>query len=144
MTITGIPGTWSFTAMKSGYDTNSWSQSITTNCTKYGYIVKSATPVGTIDVFAILDGSAWIGSLSYSLTGPSSLSGSTVPAVLSNKPVGSYSIAFNSGGPSNASLSSITPSSAQTLSAGGITVFTFNFITQAPPLGQVQLSSPGN
>jgi len=144
VTITGIPGTWSFTAMKSGYDTNSWSQSITTNCTKYGYIVKSATPVGTIDVFAILDGSAWIGSLSYSLTGPSSLSGSTVPAVLSNKPVGSYSIAFNSGGPSNASLSSITPSSAQTLSAGGITVFTFNFITQAPPLGQVQLSSPGN
>ena len=42
VTITGTPGTWSFTASKSGYDTNSWSQSITTTCTKYGYIVKSA------------------------------------------------------------------------------------------------------
>ena len=127
VTITGTPGTWNFSAMKSGYDTNNWSQSITTNCTKYGYIVKSATPVGAIDVFATLDGSYWIGSLSYSLTGPSSSSGSTVSAVLSNKPVGSYSIAFNSGGPSNASLSSITPSSTQTLSTGGIINFTFNF-----------------
>ena len=127
VTITGTPGTWNFSAMKSGYDTNNWSQSITTNCTKYGYIVKSATPVGAIDVFATLDGSYWIGSLSYSLTGPSSSSGSIVSAVLSNKPVGSYSIAFNSGGPSNASLSSITPSSTQTLSTGGIINFTFNF-----------------
>jgi len=36
VTITGTPGTWFFSAMKSGYDINSWSQSITTNCTKYG------------------------------------------------------------------------------------------------------------
>ena len=91
-----------------------------------------STSLGTIDVFAKLDGSAWIGSLSYSLTGPSSSSGSTVPAVLSNKPVGSYSITFNSGGPPNASLSSITPSNTQTLSAGGIIAFTLNFVTQAP------------
>jgi hypothetical protein len=132
ITITGTPGTWSFSAMKSGYDTNNWSQSITTTCTKYGYIVKSATPVGSIDVFATLDGSSWTGSLNYSLTGPSSSSGSTVPTVLSNKPVGSYSITFNSGGPPNASLSSITPSSTQTLSAGGVILFTFNFVTQAP------------
>jgi len=137
VTITGIPGTWYFSASKSGYDTNSWNQSITTNCTKYGYIVKSATPVGTIDVFAKLDGSYWFGSLSYSLTGPSASSGSTVSAVLSNKPVGSYSIAFNSGGPSNASLSSITPSSTQTLSEGGIIAFTFNFVTQKNKLGHL-------
>jgi hypothetical protein len=148
VTITGTPGTWSFSASKSGYDTNSWSQSITTNCTKYGYIVKSATPIGTIDVFATLDGSAWIGSLSYSLTGPSSSSGNSVPAILSNKPVGSYSIAFNFGGPSNASLSSITPSSTQTLSTGGITIFTFNFTgsTLPPvptPLSPGTTSAPG-
>ena len=88
-------------------------------------------------MFATLDGSYWSGSLSYSLTGPSSLSGSTVPAVLSNKPIGSYSIAFNSGGPSNASLSSITPSNTQTLSEGGIIAFTLNFIgsTFLPPTG---------
>jgi len=137
VTITGTPGTWYFSALKSGYDTNSWSQSITTNCTKYGYIVKSVTPVGAIDVFATLNGSAWFGSLSYSLTGPSSLSGSTVPAILSNKPIGSYSIIFNSGGPSNASLSSITPSSTQTLSEGGVIAFTLNFTgsTLLPPTG---------
>jgi len=148
VTITGTPGTWYFSASKSGYDTNSWSQSITTNCTKFGYIVKSATPVGAIDVFATLDGSAWFGSLSYSLTGPSSLSGSTVPAILSNKPVGSYSIAFNSGGPSNASLSSITPSNTQTLSEGGIVAFTLNFTgsTLPPvptPLSPGTTSAPG-
>jgi hypothetical protein len=137
ITITGTPGTWYFSALKSGYDTNSWSQSIITNCTKYGYIVKSVTPVGAIDVFATLNGSAWVGSLSYSLTGPSSLSGSTVPAILSNKPIGSYSITFNSGGPSNASLSSITPSSTQTLSESGIIAFTLNFTgsTLLPPTG---------
>lgn len=137
ITITGTPGTWYFSAMKSGYDTNSWNQSITTNCTKYGYIVKSVSPVGAIDVFATLNGSTWFGSLSYSLTGPCSSSGSTVPAVLSNKPVGSYSIAFNSGGPSNASLSSITPSSTLTLSEGGVIAFTLNFTgsTLLPPTG---------
>jgi hypothetical protein len=144
VTIKGIPGTWSFSAMKSGYDTNNWTQSITTNCTKYGYLVKSETPVGTIDVFATLDGSPWIGSLSYSLTGPSPSSGSTVPAVFNNKSVGSYNITYNSGGPSNASLSSITPSSTQTLSTGSIIAFTFNFVSQTPSLGQVQLAGPSN
>ena len=144
VTIKGIPGTWSFSAMKSGYDTNNWTQAITTNCTKYGYLVKSATPVGTIDVFATLDGSPWSGSLSYSLTGPSPSSGSTVPAVLNNKPIGTYSISYNSGGPSNAIVSSITPSSTQTLSTGSIIAFTFNFVSQAPSLGQAQLLSPSS
>lgn len=142
--ITGIPGTWHFSAMKSGYETNNWSQSITSSCTKYGYIIKSATPVGTIDVFATLNGSAWIGSLNYSLTGPSATSGSSVPAILNNKPVGTYNIYYNSGGPSNASLSSITPNSTQMLSTGGIIAFTLNFVTQTSSLGQVQLSSPSN
>jgi len=142
VTITGTPGTWYFSASKSGYDTNSWNQSITTNCTKYGYIVKSATPVGTIVVFATLDGSAWVGSLGYSLTGPSSLSGSTVPATLSNKPIGSYSITFNSGGPSNAFLSSIAPSCTQTLSEGGIIAFTLNFTVSTLPSVPTSLS-PG-
>jgi len=144
VTITGVVGTWSFSAMKSGYDTNNWTQSITTHCTKYGYLVKSETPVGTIDVFATLDGSPWIGSLSYSLTGPSPSSGSTVPAVLNNKSVGSYSITYNSGGPSNASLASITPSSNQTLSTGGIIAFTLNFVTEEilPPKPPTFLS-PG-
>lgn len=36
--ITGAPGTWSFTASKSGYQTNSWSQSITETCTRHAYL----------------------------------------------------------------------------------------------------------
>jgi len=50
VTITGTPGTWYFSASKLGYDTNSWSQSITTNCTKYGYIVKSAPSLGQVQL----------------------------------------------------------------------------------------------
>ena len=45
VTITGEPGTWSFTASKSGYDTNSWSQSITTTCEKHAYLIKQVTTV---------------------------------------------------------------------------------------------------
>jgi len=45
VTITGVPGTWSFTASKSGYDTNSWSQSITTTCEKHAYLIKQVTNV---------------------------------------------------------------------------------------------------
>jgi hypothetical protein len=144
VTITGTPGTWNFTAMKSGYDTNSWSQSITTNCTKYGYLIESALPVGTVDIFATLNGSPWVGSLNYSLTGPSNTNGSNVPDILNNKSIGTYSITYNYGGPSNTLLSSITPSSTQTLSAGNIIAFTFNFVSQVPSLGQVLLVSPSN
>jgi len=40
VTITGTPGTWSFIASKSGYWANSWSQSITSTCTKHAYLTK--------------------------------------------------------------------------------------------------------
>jgi hypothetical protein len=45
VTITGTPGTWSFTASKSGYDTNSWSQTITATDTKHAYVTKQVTNV---------------------------------------------------------------------------------------------------
>lgn len=41
--ISGVPGTWSFTASKSGYQTNSWSQSITAEGTKHAYLLPQAT-----------------------------------------------------------------------------------------------------
>lgn len=40
--ITGTPGTWQFTASKSCYQTNSWSQSITATSTKHAYLIKPA------------------------------------------------------------------------------------------------------
>jgi hypothetical protein len=41
VTITGAPGTWSFTASKSGYDTTSWSQSITSSGTRHAFLIRS-------------------------------------------------------------------------------------------------------
>ena len=45
VTISGTPGTWSFTASKSGYNTKSWSQSITSTSTKYAYLTASPSSV---------------------------------------------------------------------------------------------------
>ncbi len=47
VTITGTPGTWSFTVSKSGYNSNSWSQSITSTATKHAYLVK-LTEIGHV------------------------------------------------------------------------------------------------
>ncbi len=38
VTITGVPGTWSFTASASGFETNSWDQEITESDTKDAYL----------------------------------------------------------------------------------------------------------
>jgi hypothetical protein len=40
VTLTGIPGTWYFTASASGYVDNPWDQSITSTCTKHAFIQK--------------------------------------------------------------------------------------------------------
>ncbi|MBC7195297.1 MAG: fibronectin type III domain-containing protein, partial [Caldisericia bacterium] len=130
LTFTGVPGVWSFTAMKSGYNTKSWSDTITSSCTKYQYLTLSASPVGTIDIFANLNGQPWIGPISYKLTGPEIYNGNNVPQILTNKPTGTYTITYISGGPSNATLQSITPSNTQTLTNGAIIAFTFNFVSQ--------------
>ena len=45
VTISGTPGTWSFTASKSGYNTKSWSQSVTSTSTKDAYLTASPSPV---------------------------------------------------------------------------------------------------
>ena len=41
MTITGVPGTWQFTASGNGYDDNTWSQPITSTGRKDAYIFKT-------------------------------------------------------------------------------------------------------
>jgi murein DD-endopeptidase MepM/ murein hydrolase activator NlpD len=84
---------------------------------------------GTIQVNATLNGATWSGSVSYRLTGPQTIDGTTVPATFSNRPTGSYTLNYQSGGPSGATLTSITPSATQTLSAGGTITFNLNFST---------------
>ena len=93
----------------------------------------TATPAlpttGTISVKATLNGIALPSSYNYgyTLTGPGSYGGgggysySVIP--------GTYSIAFN--GPSDLTLSSVTPSASQNVSAGGSVTFTLNFTSTA-------------
>lgn len=87
--------------------------------------------VGTITVKATLDGASWTGGVNYNISGPQNYSSSSVVHSFSNVPTGSYTIGYSSGGPAGATLSDISPSSSQTLSAGGTITFTLNFETGA-------------
>jgi Immunoglobulin I-set domain/M26 IgA1-specific Metallo-endopeptidase N-terminal region len=87
---------------------------------------------GAISVNATYNGQAWSSSVNYSLSGASTISGNTVPADFQNRIAGTYTITFNSGGPSGATLTSVTPSATQTLSAGGAITFSLNFSSSAP------------
>ena len=85
---------------------------------------------GTIVVNGTLEGSSWSGQVNYVITGPEAQSGSSVPQTFSNLGEGTYSLTYSSGGPGGATLVSITPSPAQTLSAEGTITFTLNFEMQ--------------
>jgi len=86
-----------------------------------------APTLGTIVVNATLDGSPWSGGLDYTMSGPATMSAITVPDSFANKPIGTYTVTYNSGGPSGAVLASITPSESQTLPVGGAITFSLNF-----------------
>ncbi|HEX2610351.1 MAG TPA: glycoside hydrolase domain-containing protein, partial [Gemmatimonadales bacterium] len=94
----------------------------------------ATTSSNTIRINATLDGSAWpygasSGVLSWQLTGPTPSSGGGVPATLSGQQAGVYTLVRTGGGPTGASLASITPAGSQTLMAGGSLTFTFNFVS---------------
>jgi len=81
----------------------------------------------SIKVAATLNGSPWSGSVSYSFTGPFKDADVVVPQTFSNMPSGTYTLTYNSGGPSGAVLSSISPSPTQTLASNSSIVYTLNF-----------------
>lgn len=93
-----------------------------------------APPPGTIRINATLDGAPWPygaskGVLGWQLSGPTPRSSGGVPATLSEQQPGVYTLIRTGGGPSGASLASITPAGSQTLIAGGNLTFTFNFLS---------------
>ena len=102
--------------------------------TSYGNDISfTTTPLpGTIEVNATLDGADWSGSVDYTISGPENINGASTPATFSEKPVGDYTITYNSGGPANAILNSISPSATQTLQTEGTITFTLNFIYSPP------------
>jgi uncharacterized repeat protein (TIGR01451 family) len=87
--------------------------------------------LGTIVVNATLAGaggsSPWTGAVSYTLTGPQTISGTSAPQTFASVSVGSYTLTYVSGGPSGATLNSVTSSATQTVTGGGTTTFTLNF-----------------
>jgi hypothetical protein len=85
---------------------------------------------GMIKVNAMLNGSPWNGTLNFTLKREKLYEYTAVPLNLSDCPIGTYTIQYNSSGPTNATLSSITPSSNQTLTSGSTVTFTMNFTTQ--------------
>jgi hypothetical protein len=91
---------------------------------------------GTIMVNATLDNKPWqtapgSGPISYTIVGPKTDSGSSIPATFDNQPAGRYTIQYNSGGPIGATFSGITPSPTQNLAPGGMIAFTLNFHEEA-------------
>jgi hypothetical protein len=89
----------------------------------------SPTPVvGNVIVNATLDGPLWSGSVNYTVSGPETISGASVPYTTAPL-AGTYTITYNSGGPSNATLTSIRRSAIQDLAVGGAITFTLNFIS---------------
>ena len=94
--------------------------------------VPPVTP-GIIMAAAVLDGSPWDGPISYSISGPSSSTGYSVPASFSNSTAGTYTITYYSGGPAGATLSAISPGTTQVHSTGASTTFTFIFRSSSVP-----------
>jgi len=99
---------------------------------------------GSIIVNATLDGKPWqtavgSGSINYTIVGPKVDSASSIPQTFGNQPGGKYTLQYNSGGPIGATLTSITPSPAQELTANRPNlVFTLNFHAQAKGTVSVQ------
>jgi hypothetical protein len=99
---------------------------------------------GTISVSATVDGQPWVtqpgsGSISYTITGPSSDSGNNIPGTFGNRPAGIYTLSYNSGGPIGATLTNISPSPTQSLPSGGSIQFVLEFTGQ--PKGQVTVNA---
>ncbi len=91
---------------------------------------------GNIVVHATVDGAPWqtsvgSGAISYSIQGPRSISGSTIPNSYTSHPAGSYVITYETGGPIGSTFAGVTPSTEQTLAANGTIIFTLNFRTQS-------------
>ena len=90
------------------------------------------TGTGTVRVEMTLNGSLTAhGGVTFDLVGPNGvINGSGIPSQRLNLPTGQYTLIYKSGGPVNSTLTGITPSATQTLTAGGTINFTLNFSTQ--------------
>ncbi len=89
---------------------------------------QQADGTGTIHIEVRLDGSSWSGPVDYELIDHAS--GTAVPGTHANVPVGSYTLNYHSGGPSDAEFVGITPTGTQTVTGGSSITFTVEFRTR--------------
>ena len=91
---------------------------------------------GTVVVKATLNGSPYTGAIYFDVSGPFQNSDYQVPRTYTSVPIGSYSVNYTGGGPSDAVFTDITPAPSQQLYAGRTIVFTLNFVKQ-PSTGSI-------
>ena len=142
------PGTYTLTYNNGGPDGATFA-SVTPDPTQtltssgsITFTINFTTPTsytGNIEVNATLDGASWNGPVNFTITGPTNISGNSVPSNYSNKPVGKYTLQYNSGGPDNAFLSKVSLSPVQNLGKDQTIYFTLEFETNLP---NITLTSP--
>jgi hypothetical protein len=99
------------------------------------FVSRSST--GTIMVNATVDGRPWVtnpgsGPITYYITKPELAdTEEVIPVTLRDYPTGSYTLTYDSGGPIGATLTGISPSANQYLSAGGTIAFTLHFTSES-------------
>ncbi|MCD6568209.1 MAG: hypothetical protein J7K94_05710 [Dehalococcoidia bacterium] len=129
------PYYWKVNASKAG-QTSEW--------TPYWSFNITSSAGGTATVKATLDGNPWSGNVNYTLSGAKQQTGTSVAQNLSGLTPGSYTLGYNSGGPSGASLKNITPSATQNLLVSSGITFTLNFVSQSPSTVVVHATLDGN
>jgi hypothetical protein len=97
----------------------------------------------TLSITALNNGSPWAGSVQYSISGPIAGSYSSVPIVFSDVPSGTYTVSYQSGGPSGSTMGSITPAATLIVGNGRPAEFTFNYYAQ-PQSGNVVVNATLN
>lgn len=147
---TVAPGTYALTVTSGGppnatliNTTPSTSQAVLPNgAVTYTLNYRTNKPEGgTLNVQATLDGAPWSGPLAYSLTGPQTGTGTSVPQSSLNVSAGGYTLAYNGGGPVGAGFAGITPAPTQTVTPGGAVTFTLDFKTRTVTQGAITVQA---
>jgi hypothetical protein len=86
--------------------------------------------LGDVTVNGTLDNVQWSGPCNYTLTGPVTLTGTTLPQTFSNIPLGDYLLTYQSGGPENTDLNLISPSATQSVLRGKPAQYTLEFASR--------------
>jgi hypothetical protein len=130
VSLTATPASgWSFAGW-GGACGGAGACSVTMNAAQSVSAAFSQIPTtGTVAVNATYNGQAWSGAVNYNLSGAASIGGNNVPASFPNQTAGTYTLSYVSGGPAGAALSTVTPSTIQTLNAGQSITYTLNFTT---------------